>query len=117
MTAPSLTPSRSQPISLPRLKALRSTLLAVIVSLLVLAGYAHAVADKCCDAQQAEHSPSAPGEDDGCQCLCHKVFSNVSPMPARLPVLVLVLQTVRLHAAEFPPDAEPQSIDHPPQLA
>ena len=102
------------------LKFLRSTLLIVIVSVFVLTGYAHAVMSRCCANEQQEqvwHGKSAPAEDDGCQCLCHKVFSNVSAKPVRLPVLVLALQEVRLPSDEFPPDTEPLGIDYPPQLA
>ena len=103
-----------------RLKFLRSKILIVIASVFILTGYAHAVIDRCCDEKQTEragHGKSAPVEDDGCQCLCHKVFSNVSPTPVRLPVLTLILQTVRWPEGEFPPDAVPLGIDYPPQLA
>ena len=86
----------------------------------VLAGYSYDVLDYCCESEQQEqagHGKPAPANDGGCQCLCHKVFSNDSAKPVRLPVLVLVLQTARLLADEFPPDTEPQGIDHPPQIA
>ena len=102
------------------LKFLRSKLLIVIVSVFVLTGYAHAVMSRCCANEKQEqvgHGKSAPAADDGCQCLCHKIFSNVSATPVRLPILVLVLQEVRLTADEFPPDAVPRGIDYPPQLA
>ena len=101
------------------MKFLRSKILIVIASVFLLTGYAHAVMDKCCEeeqTQQADHGKSVP-KDDQCQCLCHKIFSNVSPTPVRLPVLIPVLQAVRRPAAEFPPDTEPQGIDYPPQLA
>ena len=102
------------------MKFLRSKILIVIASVFILAGYTHAVMDRCCEEKQTErasHGKSAPVQDDGCQCLCHKIFSNVSPTPVRLPVLALVLQTVRWPAGEFPPDAVPVGIDYPPQLA
>ena len=102
------------------MKFLRSKILIVIASVCILAGYAHAVIDRCCDDRQTEcagHGKSAPVEDDGCQCLCHKIFSDDSPTPARVPVVAVVLQPVRWPAAEFPPDAVPLGIDYPPQLA
>ena len=86
----------------------------------VLAGYGYDVLDYCCESEKEEqtgHGKTAPGNGDGCQCLCHKVFSNDSGKPVRLPVLMLVLQTAGLSADEFPPDTEPEGIDHPPQIA
>lgn len=98
----------------------RSKLLIVFVSLFVLTGYARAVVSSCCSDEKQEHAghgQTDPSNDDCCQCLCHKDFSNVSAKPVRLPVLLLVLPAVLLPADEFPPDTEPQGIDHPPQLA
>ncbi|MEI9895374.1 MAG: hypothetical protein WDN28_16170 [Chthoniobacter sp.] len=98
---------------------LRSTLLIAIVSLFVLTGYAHVVADRCCAHEQQEQSPSGkslPADDQGCHCLCHQIFSNVSASPVRLPVLSVAVWAVRI-PGEFPPDTEPQGIDYPPQLA
>ncbi|MEP6672685.1 MAG: hypothetical protein ABJF10_26210 [Chthoniobacter sp.] len=99
---------------------LRSTLLIAIVSLLVLTGYAHAVTDTCCAHEQQQEQTgngnAASTSDDGCQCLCHQIFSNVSAAPVRLPALGLVLPAVRM-PGEFPPDTVPQGIDYPPQLA
>ena len=98
---------------------LRSSLLMAIVSVLVLTGYSHAVMDRCCAGEtqeQADHETPVHGNDGGCECLCHKVFSNDSAKPVRLPGLVLVLQAARWSADEFPPDAEPQGIEHPPQI-
>jgi hypothetical protein len=104
---------------------LRHHFVVLIVALLVLGGYTRQVLARCHEPTQQfakrtgdrEKGPSEKKSDSECQCLCHKIFSNVSAVPARSPVLVLVLQVVRLPAGEFPPDTEPQGIDYPPQLA
>ena len=103
-----------------RLKVLRSSLFISILSLLILTGYASGIFCDCHDGPQQEmtgHGKSAPATGDDCQCLCHQMVSDVSGLPVQLgAVLCVVLETVQ-HADQFPPDAVPLGIDHPPQIA
>jgi hypothetical protein len=101
------------------LNLFRSSLFVAIVSLFVLTGYAGAVMDQCCTNEKQElvsHDNSAPSNDDGCQCLCHKILTNALPKTVGLPVLAPTFQVYFL-SDEFPPDAVSKGIDHPPQLA
>jgi hypothetical protein len=103
----------------------RTSFFMAIVSVLVITGYAFDVLDYDCHGEQQEqtthgHAPSgkdAPAEKGNCQCLCHQIFTIQMTAPvcvlcdAPRNVDYLVLRD------EFPPDAVPLGIDHPPQIA
>jgi hypothetical protein len=99
---------------------LRSSLLISLVSLLVLTGYANEIFCDCQDEhrqEMTEHGKSDPSKGDDCQCICHQVFSNVSSAPMQTVALFCAVQMLARLTDEFPPDAVPLGIDHPPQLA
>jgi hypothetical protein len=97
---------------------LRSTILTVIVSLFVFAGYARGVCGGCCEHRkqgQSEHD-QAPASSNDCQCVCHEPISPA--MSVSMPTIEATFVSTGgfVHADEFPPDAVPLGIDHPPQL-
>ena len=100
---------------------LRSSLFIAIVSLLVLTGYGLDALGDCCAHHEpqgsAEHGENAPGTGDDCQCLCHQAISPFAVESVRLADRVFMPATFLALAEEFPPDAVPLGIDHPPQLA
>ena len=104
---------------------MRSSLFIAVVSLFVLTGFAYDIFDDCCGPAQEEQkdhgqtSPGekAPGQSDGCQCVCHQIISHSGAEPVRVAAAEFVPAGYVLHADEFPPDAEPLGIDYPPQLA
>lgn len=103
----------------------RSSLFIAVVSLFVLTGFGYDVFGDCCGdhpAKQTEHAKSvtqkqAPSSGNDCHCLCHQVISHFTGEPVRVAAAILVPATFVPHADEFPPDAVPVGIDHPPQLA
>lgn len=102
---------------------LRTRLLLVIVSLLIIGGYSHQVLANCDDrapqkmqSSEKKGQPPAKKGNDGCQCLCHQTVSNSPFTPAVLPDPIVVAQPAYLTAGETAPDRQPQGIDHPPQL-
>ena len=104
------------------LKFLRAKLIAVIVVLLVLGGYG-AQAFGCCEEPSAV-SQTEPGHaghpahtGDACQCLCHQTFLNDRSTPPPVPIALFEVVSFVSDGADFPPDAIPLGIDHPPQLA
>jgi len=102
------------------LKILRSSLLISLVSLLVLTGYASEMFCDCDDEhrhEMTEHGESVPAEGDDCQCICHQSVSNLSGASVQAGAVLCAVQSAVRHADEFPPDAVPRGIDHPPQLA
>jgi hypothetical protein len=102
------------------LNFLRSSLLISLVSLFVLTGYANEAFCDCHErhpAEQTGHGDSFPPDGGDCQCICHQVFSNVSGAPVQTGSFAGEVQAVVPQADEFPPDAVPPGIDHPPQLA
>lgn len=99
---------------------LRSSLFISIVSLLLLTGYASEVFCGCHDEhhlEMAEHGESAPAEGDDCKCVCHQAVSDFSGPPVQTEAVFRTVRAVVRHADEFPPDAVPLGIDHPPQIA
>jgi hypothetical protein len=125
---------------------LRSSLCILIVSLLVLTGYAQRIAGSCCAdemsswqspegqllkqvdfpaaqdtlAPQPEHTHPAPVNravgDSCCQCMCHQVFSPFGTEAVRVGEAALFVKERFAHVNEFPPDALPLGIEYPPQL-
>jgi hypothetical protein len=98
----------------------RANLFVAIVSVFVLTGYAHAAIDRCGASGNhghAEHGESAPVKDSGCECPCHQIATNALSKSVSAPMPSLALQSLRFSTDEFPPDAVPPGIDHPPQLA
>jgi hypothetical protein len=112
--------AESEHLACPRLKFLRSSLLISLVSLLVLSGYASELFCNCHDEhrqEMTEHGKSGPAKGDDCKCICHQAVSNVSSAPMQTGAMHCTVQAVVRHVDEFPPDAVPLGIDHPPQLA
>ena len=109
-----------RPLPVPLLSFLRSNLFIAIVSLFVLTGYGLEVFGECCSHRepqgQAEHHEKAPGNGDNCQCLCHQTISPISTAPLVVAAAVFTLGNLVAHADEFPPDAVPLGIEHPPQI-
>jgi hypothetical protein len=98
----------------------------IIVSLASsVSGHGMACADECGDARQQtviQHESGGGGMipselPHGCNCVCH----HPAPLVAEIPVAFSSATPAPLmlagHAGEFPPDAVPAGIDHPPQLA
>jgi hypothetical protein len=109
------------PLASPRfVTLLRSSLLISLVSLLVFSGYA---SEFFCDChhehgqEMTEHGQPSPANGDGCQCVCHQAVSDVLIAPPQTEAAVCTVQAVIRHADEFPPDAVPLGIEHPPQIA
>lgn len=104
---------------------LRSSLVVLIVSLLVITGYAHGVFGDCCaheKQQQTQSAKTAPGKNapqksDDCQCLCHQVVSHLGVDPVRAVARVLIPMTLKMHPDGFPPDAVAFGVEVPPRLA
>ena len=99
---------------------LRSTFLSVIVSLALFAGYADDLVGACCgheEQEQTDHGPADAADVDDCQCICHQVISVWNVQPVRVAAVVVKPSGFLPQADEFPPDAIPLGIDHPPQLA
>ena len=96
-----------------------------IVSVFVLTACAVDVLGDCCardESAQAEHCDCTPGEQapdsgDDCQCFCHVVLPPVMTGPVWVADAVFVLTDFVVQTDEFPPDAVPLGIDHPPQIA
>jgi hypothetical protein len=102
------------------LKSLRSSILTIFVSLLVLTGYSSRYFCDCCAdhrAELTEQGGPAPSSHDGCDCFCHQIFSDASGVPAGADTAHRVVHAAAAIPDEFPPDAMPSSIDHPPQLS
>jgi hypothetical protein len=98
---------------------LRSKILIVIVSLLALAGLGQRVLGECCARSydgQSEHAKKTPGQPHDCQCVCHAP-ATLTAEPVRTLGARVVIGDALVIADEFPPDAVPVGIDHPPQLA
>jgi hypothetical protein len=106
---------------------LRSSLFAVFVSLLYVAGYCHGNFHRGC-AEDTElvggdlddAGPKAPPHQHGSQCShcpCEEVFFANGAQPVR--VLAAVLSGIERPARldELPPETVPLGIDYPPQLA
>ena len=119
-TCPFLDKTALRPLPVLPLNRLRSNLLIAIVSLFVLTGYGLEVFGECCSHRegqgQAEHHEKAPGQGDDCQCLCHQIISPIATEPLAVAVAVFTLGNLVAHADEFPPDAVPLGIEHPPQI-
>lgn len=109
--------------SSPLLSYLRSNFIIGFLSLFLAIGYACEVLDSDCDevkpgqAEKADHGTKSSDGDDGCQCLCHQVFTAHRVEPVRIEPVALVSAEVFVATVEFPSDAVPLGIDHPPQLA
>jgi hypothetical protein len=96
-----------------------------IVSVFVITAYALDVFHYDCHGEQQEqtthdHAPSgkdAPAEKGGCQCLCHQIFTIQMAAPASIPCDAPRNADYLVLRDEFPPDAVPLGIDHPPQIA
>jgi hypothetical protein len=107
------------------LNLLRTNLIAVIVSLLVLTGYGIDVFGACCDHSEvvrtSEHgkapSDEKPGSPDSCKCVCHQMVTPTISEPLRVANNEPQFRGSILPRSEFPPDAEPSGIDYPPQLS
>ena len=96
----------------------------MIVALFVLMGFGWSMSGQCCheDAQSmsvqvqvagTEHSPAA---DDGCQCVCHQVFSQPFTEPVKAAGLAMLSGQSLVLVDEVPPDAVPLGIEYPPQV-
>ena len=104
---------------------LRSKFFLAIVSLFVLTGYSLDLFADCCthrEQGQTENGKSAPndqtpGGGDGCQCICHQIIDPLTPGPTRVADAAFTPLDFVAHADEFPPDAVPLGIEHPPQIA
>lgn len=102
-----------------------SSLFIAIVSVLVLTGYVSDVFDYDCSAEKKEQvaqgkTPSdkdAPHEKSACQCLCHQIFSAQVAVPVRIACGNFVTENYSFPADQFPADAVPLGIEHPPQIA
>jgi len=109
----------------PTVSFLRSSLLAIIVSLLALTAYGFDMFGDCCGHRQqvqSEHCKTpadntAPCKDDNCQCVCHGIISPFDGGLLRATDVAFVITELVRHADEIPPDAVPLGIDHPPQLS
>ncbi len=96
-----------------------------IVSAFVLTACAVDVLGDCCGWQgqeQADHCDCAPGDPmpdngDDCQCLCHVILTPLTTGPLWVADAVFVPADFVAQKNEFPPDAVPLGIDHPPQIA
>ena len=96
-----------------------------IVSVLVITGYAFDVLDYDCHGENQEQTthgkaPSgkdAPAEKGNCQCLCHQIFTIQMSAPACIPCDAPRNADYSVQRDEFPPDAVPLGIEHPPQIA
>jgi hypothetical protein len=94
-----------------------------IVSLFVLTGYAFDVLDYDCHGEQQEQTTQshsgkdAPADKDGCQCLCHQIFTIQMTAPVCVPCDAPRNLDYLALRDEIPPDAVPLGIDHPPQIA
>lgn len=98
---------------------LRSPFLGLIVSLVLLAGYAGEVAGDCCahaEDEQAEHGKAGAGNDD-CQCICHQALSPCTVVPVSVAAVLMKPSRFLPRRDEFPPDSLPLGIEYPPQLA
>jgi len=106
---------------------LRSNLVAGILSLLMLTGYASELFGECDDqrtgqsamvlATNGDAKESPQQTSDECQCLCHQVFSDLTGVSIRLTESLIFTEIDYVVFSEFPPDAEPHAIEHPPQIA
>ncbi len=98
-----------------------------IVSLFVLTGFGVDVFGECCGSHgpaETEHSgcapddhDQAPDKGDGCQCICHVVLTTLTAGTLWAADAAFVPTGFLSHTDEFPPDAVPLGIDHPPQIA
>jgi hypothetical protein len=115
----------ASPFTFAPLSFLRSYLFVAIFSLLVLTGYGNNVFGDCCANQKlqqthcakTESHEKAPCDADGCQCLCHQAISHITAEPVCVAAAVLLPVSFTAYADEFPLDAVPIGIDHPPQLS
>lgn len=105
---------------------LRSSLFALIVSLLLATGYGFDLFADCCTHSQTHSqqqkgpgasSDKAPVQDDSCQCICHQTVAPGVGLQPVTATVTLVPSTLPAFADEIPPDAVPLGIDYPPQLA
>lgn len=114
-------------VLIPRiLRFLRSSLFVAIVSLFVATGYGRDVLDYHCHdgrpeqshTEEGDHHGEKAGDDGGgCQCLCHQMFTTHAAEAVRVGCVAVVSTEFVGSAVEFPPEALPVGIDHPPQLA
>ena len=96
-----------------------------IVSVFVLTACAVDVFGDCCgrdESAQAEHCDCAPKDQapdngDDCQCFCHVILTPLTAGPVWAAHAVFVPVEFVAQTDEFPPDAVPLGIDHPPQIA
>jgi hypothetical protein len=99
----------------------RSTLLGVIVSLVLCTGYADDLVGACCPhdhhMETDDHGSRGSGDSDACQCICHQAISVCTVQAIRVAAVVVKASGFLPEANEFPPDAIPLGIDHPPQIA
>jgi hypothetical protein len=98
---------------------LRSIFLSVIVSLVLLTGYADDLVRDCCahaEHEQTDHGAAGSADSDDCQCVCHQVISLCTVEPVCVVAVSVKPSGFLRHADEFPPEALPLGIDHPPQL-
>jgi hypothetical protein len=100
-----------------------SILLTLIVLTPPISGQGVACADECGDARQQtviQHEngggmvPSELPHD--CKCVCHHPASLVADNPVEFSCATPEPLMLSGHPDEFPPDAVPVGIDHPPQL-
>ena len=111
------------------MRHLRSSFYIAIVSLFVLTGYGSDLFGDCCahhEHAQVEHGEEqggsaphdqTPSSGEACQCICHMIITPLMPEPVWVADAAFVQADFMAARDEFPPDAEPQGIDIPPQLA
>ena len=97
-----------------------------IVSVFVLAGFGVDLFGDCCgrhEQEQAEHGGCAPDDHGqapdkgaGCQCICHVVLTPLTAETVWAADVAFVPTGFLTHTDEFPPDAVPLGIEHPPQI-
>jgi hypothetical protein len=101
------------------LDILRSRFFVALVALLVWGGYAGCVLGACdggWEKREVAASHSAVAGEDGCDCLCHQVFTNECAVSPVLEAPAVRISLV-VELPDFAPDGVPAAIDHPPQLA
>jgi hypothetical protein len=103
------------------LKFFRSRILCTLVALFFLGmiaerAFGHCAPDPAKQAIETEHGESAQSGEHPCECVCHNEFVSEGPGQGVGAVASIDFFLVS-DRADFPPDAIPFGIDHPPQIA
>jgi len=99
---------------------LRTRLFAVLIALLVLAGYGHQIYAHAMPshADSAEHQHSDAEETSGCHhCTCHCSPVMLASLERTITFQVPTFVGYIAARGEIAPESIPLGIDHPPQLA